>query len=166
MNIINNGSLTTLSGLENINPGSIIDLNINNNPLLSECDIMSICEYLVSPGGSIEIFDNASGCNSQSEIEDDCDNNCLPEGIELETQASIDNFQINYPGCTEIEGDVTIGKWNLNSNITNLADLSLLTAIGGYLDIRLNDNLTSLSGLSNLTSVGGLLSGRQGWEKE
>ncbi len=29
---------------------------------------------------------------------------CLPEGITFTTQAQIDNFQINYPGCTEIEG--------------------------------------------------------------
>jgi hypothetical protein len=30
---------------------------------------------------------------------------CLPEGITFTTQAQIDSFQIDYPGCTEIEGD-------------------------------------------------------------
>ena len=35
-------------------------------------------------------------------------NHCLPEGITFSTQAEIDNFQTNYPGCTEIEGDVVI----------------------------------------------------------
>ena len=34
---------------------------------------------------------------------------CLPEGITFTTQEEIDNFQANYPGCTEIEGDVIIG---------------------------------------------------------
>ena len=34
---------------------------------------------------------------------------CLPEGITFTTQAHIDNFQTNYPNCTEIEGNVTIG---------------------------------------------------------
>ena len=29
---------------------------------------------------------------------------CLPEGITFTTQEQIDNFQTNYPGCTEIEG--------------------------------------------------------------
>jgi hypothetical protein len=48
---------------------------------------------------------------------------CLPEGINFTTQAQIDNFQTNYPGCTEIEGDVLI----LGSNITNLTGLSVLT---------------------------------------
>ena len=36
-------------------------------------------------------------------------NYCLPEGITFTTQEQIDNFQTNYPGCTEIEGDVYIG---------------------------------------------------------
>ncbi len=35
---------------------------------------------------------------------------CLPEGIAFETQEQIDNFQTNYPECTEIEGDV-INQW-------------------------------------------------------
>ncbi len=31
---------------------------------------------------------------------------CLPDGITFETQAQIDSFQVNYPGCTEVEGNV------------------------------------------------------------
>lgn len=156
--ITDNDLLTDLSPLENIDPNSITDLSIYNNPQLSDCDIQSICGYLVSPAGSVDIHDNAPGCNSQGEVEDDCENNCLPEGIEFETQASIDNFQSNYPGCTEIEGDVTIGKFMNSSNITNVDGLSVMTAIGGFLDFRLNNYLTSIVGLSNLNSVGGLLS--------
>ena len=41
---------------------------------------------------------------------------CLPDGITFETQAQVDSFQINHPGCFEIEGDVTIS----GDNITNL----------------------------------------------
>jgi len=144
--------------LQNINPNSITDLGIYSNSILSECDVQSICAYLVNPGGTIEIYDNASGCNTQQQVEDDCEDNCLPEGIEFETQAEIDNFQTNYPGCTEIEGDVTIGMFMISSNITNLDGLNVITAIGGYLDIRLNDNLINLNGLANLTTVGGLAS--------
>ncbi|MCB2220260.1 MAG: T9SS type A sorting domain-containing protein [Bacteroidetes bacterium] len=83
---------------------------------------------------------------------------CLPEGIDFETQNDIDNFQANYPGCTEIEGNVTIGKFMTPSNITNLNGLNVLISVWGFLDIRLNDNLASLSGLDNLISVGGLFS--------
>jgi hypothetical protein len=76
---------------------------------------------------------------------------CLPEGIIFSTQEQIDNFQTNYPGCTEIEGDVTI----FGNDITNLNGLSVLTFIGGDIDILSNAVLTSMNGLNNLTSAGG-----------
>jgi hypothetical protein len=73
---------------------------------------------------------------------------CLPEGITFTTQAQIDNFQVNYPGCTEIEGDVEIS----GDDITNLEGLNVVTSIGGGLWINDNDALLSLSGLDNLES--------------
>ena len=76
---------------------------------------------------------------------------CLPEGITFNTQAQIDNFQINHPNCTEIEGDVEIS----GDDITNLNGLNVLTSIGGWLYVMENDFLTSLTGLDNLTSIGG-----------
>jgi hypothetical protein len=81
---------------------------------------------------------------------------CFPEGFWFETQGQIDNFQTNYPGCTEIEGSVTIYDY-YSGNITNLAGLSVLTSIGSYLEIGGNSSLTTLTGLDNLTSVGGSL---------
>jgi len=78
---------------------------------------------------------------------------CLPEGIYFDNQDVIDNFQINYPNCTEIEGFVTI--WDDDGIVTNLNGLSVLTSIGGTLAIWGAHHLTNLSGLNNLTSVGG-----------
>lgn len=75
---------------------------------------------------------------------------CLPDGITFSTQTQIDSFQINYPGCTEIEGYVSIS----GNDITNLNGLNNLVSIAGYLDISYNDNLNNLEGLNNLTSVG------------
>lgn len=40
---------------------------------MSECAVQSICDYLISPGGSIEISNNASGCNSKDEVEEACE---------------------------------------------------------------------------------------------
>ncbi len=34
---------------------------------------------------------------------------CLPDGVILRNQSEVDNFPVNNPDCTEIEGDVTIG---------------------------------------------------------
>ena len=70
--ITSNESLTSLSGLENIDPSSLANLKITENEQLSECDILSICSYLAIPAGSVEINDNASGCNSPEEVEEHC----------------------------------------------------------------------------------------------
>jgi len=80
-------------------------------------------------------------------------NSCLPQGITFSTQEQIDNFQINHPNCTEIEGDVEID----GIDITNLNGLSVLTSIGGELLIHTDYALTSLFGLENLASIGGEL---------
>jgi len=68
-----NNTLTSLSGLDNIDANSITDLTISWNNNLSTCEVQSVCDYLISPTGSIEIHDNATGCNSQQEVEDACD---------------------------------------------------------------------------------------------
>jgi len=77
---------------------------------------------------------------------------CLPEHITFETQGSIDSFAINYPGCTEIEGAVSIGY-----GVTNMQGLSSVTYIGGDLRFYNNDNLESFRGLENLVEIGGEL---------
>jgi len=52
---------------------------------------------------------------------------CLYNGITFSTQAEIDSFQINYPNCTEIQGDVEIS----GNVITNLNGLNVLTTFLG-----------------------------------
>jgi hypothetical protein len=86
---------------------------------------------------------------------------CLPLGYHFTSQELIDNFQVYHPGCTEIEGSVTIGG-SSSSDITNLDGLSVLKSIGGILLIGSpvgdgNPLLTSLSGLHNLTHISGIL---------
>ena len=79
---------------------------------------------------------------------------CLPDGIVFHTQEDIDDFQTNYPGCTAIEGQVTIGDAG-NDVITDLSGLNVLTSIGGGLRIYLCDSLDNLLGLDNIDSIGG-----------
>jgi len=150
--ITDNPMLENIEALAYISLAIYYDLYIINNPTLSQCDIDNICDYLINPSGTVEIYDNAIGCNSPEEVEEACEVlSCLPEGITFTTQAQIDNFQINHPNCTEIEGDVTIQ----GDEITNLNGLSVLTSIGGDLSIYQDYALTSLFGLENLASIGG-----------
>ena len=83
---------------------------------------------------------------------------CLPDGITFTTQAQIDNFQINFPNCTEIEGDVYI--WG--DDIINVDGLNILTSIGGNLGIGFDEGggsgnpiLNSLEGFGNLITIEG-----------
>jgi hypothetical protein len=86
--IYDNSSLTDLTGLQNVNSGSIDSLYIIGNSLLTICDARSICDYLASPNGTIEIHDNATGCDSQEEVEEACLNG-FDEVTYLASQISI-----------------------------------------------------------------------------
>src|SRR5690606_10972049 len=77
---------------------------------------------------------------------------CPTGDINLNSQAQVDAFGVNYPNCTEISGGLFI-----YGNITDLSPLSNLTSIGGHLQISDTYTLTNLDGLSNLTSIGGYL---------
>lgn len=73
--ITNNPSLQSIQGLENIDPTSIDILSIGGHPLLSYCAIQSICERITDPNNpaTVSICCNATGCNSEQEVEALCD---------------------------------------------------------------------------------------------
>ena len=93
LNIRFNNSLNSLTGLDNIDASSIMHLYIDDNPLLSTCEVKSICEYLASPNGEISISENASGCNTIEEVEEACESLSVNEfHIALECNASPNPF--------------------------------------------------------------------------
>ena len=78
---------------------------------------------------------------------------CPPGGIDLLSQADVNQFAIDYPNCTMLNGDLKIE----GNSITNLMPLSGLSSVNGNLDIR-ETGLSSLNGLQNLNSIiGGYL---------
>jgi len=153
-----NSSLTNLTGLNNINAASIEDLYIYNNNSLSTCEVERVCNYLAAPNGVVLIENNAPGCNSPNEVAEACELPC-PFDIDFSSQLQIDSFQVTYPGCIEIGGNVTIN----GDDITNLDGLNVLTTIWGDLVIGFsswgggNPLLTTLEGLENITFIGGNL---------
>ena len=80
--------LTTLSGLDNIAAASITSLSIHNNLVLAECAVISICDYLASPTGSVSIYDNAAGCGDEAEVIYACQFVGVP-AVNLESEFSI-----------------------------------------------------------------------------
>jgi hypothetical protein len=73
LSIYHNNVLNSLNGLQNIESGSIENLSIASNEVLSTCEIECICEYLASPNGNIWIHSNAPGCNNPEEVQEACD---------------------------------------------------------------------------------------------
>ncbi|QRR01413.1 CBM96 family carbohydrate-binding protein [Dyadobacter sandarakinus] len=71
----------------------------------------------------------------------------------FQTQAEIDNFSTNYPGCSVLTGNVSI----VSTDITNLDGLRNVTRIAGRLSIDHNPNLVSIAGLSSLEQLDGSL---------
>ena len=75
---------------------------------------------------------------------------CPSGDLTLLTQAEVDAFAVDYPGCTTISGYLTIGP---STNINNLNALGSLTQINQSLSITGNSALTDMSGLNGLVSV-------------
>lgn len=73
---------------------------------------------------------------------------CPTNAISLTTQNEIDNFALNYPGCTNLNVIMSIS----GPTITNLDGLSGIINISNYLFIT-NTNITSLSGLEDVTFI-------------
>ena len=100
LEIENNASLSSLNGLNNIDPESITTLKLISSNNLSYCSVESICSYL-SNGGDNTIEGNATGCSSAEEIIDicnlppTCDITCS-EDISLEIPNGTEGIEVDY----------------------------------------------------------------------
>ena len=74
------------------------------------------------------------------------------QDVLLKTQADVDAFD---PVITMINGDLRIGYTNsLQSDITDLSNLSNIASVDGEVWIFNNDNLINVDGLSSLITIG------------
>ena len=100
LNISENQSLISIEGIRNIDANTITRLTITNNDLLSNCAVTSVCDYLDIDPNVVEIYNNMSGCNSESEVQTACDNLGIDE---IET-VSLNIFPNPTSGKIEISG--------------------------------------------------------------
>ena len=70
--ISNNNKLSSLDGLDKIEDGTITNLVISDNELLSTCDVTSVCNYLSDMTSVVDIRNNSIGCNSSAEVVTAC----------------------------------------------------------------------------------------------
>ena len=148
LGIVGNDVLTSLMGLDNIDAASIDSLRIYNNISLSTCEVQSVCDYLASPGGTIDIYNNAPGCNSQQEVEEACATIAMEE-ITFEDEFSIfpnpakDVLTISSKNGLRIDEIVIynqIGQKVLHAKrLTNSIDVSMLQPGMYMVEIVSND---------------------------
>uniref|UniRef100_UPI0040492C95 hypothetical protein n=1 Tax=Flavobacterium sp. TaxID=239 RepID=UPI0040492C95 len=149
--IQDNPLLEDLDVIQNIDLSNVTMLAIQNNELLSFCHYSNICEYLLYEIGNYSIVNNSDTCETDLDVKDACGSVLCPQGnININSQADLNQFAINYPFCTTIHGNLFIQF----GNITDLSPLQNITTITGRLLIRLT-SLTNLNGLNNLTYIGG-----------
>ena len=156
-------SITSLSGIQNIDPSSIENLRISYVNTLTDCAFPNICEFLENPNGIVDIYHNGYPCNSPVQITNECGVTlpCLPYGnYHFYYQSEIDSFQIDYPGCTDLNGSVFLhGGSGGGGDYTNLDGLSVITSIDSIFSIYGAGLLTSLSGIDSIdgTSISDLV---------
>lgn len=158
ISIDGNAALDDISGIRHIDPNTVTELYIQNNPALSVCDLDNVCSYLQSAKPR-NISGNAGNCLDEPAVIADCARpNCPPGDIFLFSQAEVNAFAASYPNCTVIAGALQIGPYVESSpgDIADLSPLSSITQINGSLYIQNNAVLQNLNGLS-ITDVGGNL---------
>lgn len=105
LKIKGNNVLSTLEGIENINPTSISSITIQENPFLEVCNVESICTFLEERLGPYTIFGNAPRCESAYVVAESC-------GFILDVDTNkFLSFNI-YPNPTE-------GILNFNETLQN-----------------------------------------------
>ena len=69
--ISGNTALNSLIGLQNLDHTILSDVKIDGNTLLSQCEVISICDYLGLNGVAV-VNNNATYCNTTTEILNQC----------------------------------------------------------------------------------------------
>jgi len=154
-----NPVLTDISALQNttFTPLDGYGLTIINNPALAVCNLPNFCTYLANPAGAYprEISGNSAECANVVAVAAACGITlCSPGNVTLTTQAEVDQFAIDYPFCTQINGVLTID----GDDIINLDGLNNIASVTAYMAIQNNALLENVNGLENITTLGTSLS--------
>ncbi|MBF8150342.1 T9SS type A sorting domain-containing protein [Winogradskyella sp. F6397] len=68
-----NDALNDISGLTYLNPNSVYQLRIADNPQLTNCSILSVCNILEETSANAFIGVNGGNCNSNQDVIDYCE---------------------------------------------------------------------------------------------
>jgi hypothetical protein len=123
LRIINNPSLASLSGIDSV---EFTDywIRVIDNPLISACNIPSICNVMADFGGWSFYSGNAPGCNSRDEVYISCG---LSDTDEENEEAVLRLYPNPATDLVTIETDVPLSKAYINDStgrFSGMIDLS------------------------------------------
>jgi len=158
LKILGNEVLNDISAIGNVDniTGTFVGFEIENNPSLSQCDIDYVCQYIDHPDAVFIVSNNAPGCNSMEEIEEQCEILDIPDANFLNTllnhtpviDTNADN-NIQYAEAEDFTGTITAN----NQNISDFTGLEAFINVAGFngagnqiVTLRMDDNtaLTSV----------------------
>lgn len=158
----NNSILESIDDISNIS--NLEFLAIFDNPNLSNCAIESICNYINNPQNIASINNNAIGCSSRTEIQEDCIT-CDSIQIISHPQSQISNLCSQSTFSVQTTGSSPYSyQWfkngiqlsNSNSPIYNTPQLTLADNGNTYYCIISNCNgaFSDTSNIATLTVIG------------
>ena len=128
-------NLYSLVGLNNIDLSSVINVHITNNPQLSFCAIVPICEAISNPDTDVNVHSNSVGCENIFQIEYEC-------GIVDIIDPLFKTAILNHSPVIDTDGDGEIQYTEAESFI-------------GTLEVS-NKNISSFGGLEAFINITGL----------
>ena len=102
-------SLEGIDSLKYIGGG----IYIAKNKKLITCAVQPICEFLANPNGTIEIHDNATGCDSEVEVQHAC------WLITIEDENTLQNQFTFYPNPVTANAKLS-GEFTLSEEVNIL----------------------------------------------
>jgi surface protein len=122
--------LTSLSSIENIDISNMSSLSISNSPNLSICGVSNICDYVSVPGNTVNISNNAPGCNSLNDVRTACSpfDEMVPfittwktdnPGASNSTSVTIPTTGTGYSYDVDWENDGVYDDFGVTGNITH-----------------------------------------------
>ncbi|MDF1695205.1 MAG: leucine-rich repeat protein [Saprospiraceae bacterium] len=94
--INDNASLNSISAIGNADFSSVVELEIQGNPMLGVCGYPSICNYISDQNNAAVIGGNSLGCNGLIELEKDCQDVLFIFEVEESTTNLLGSTTTNY----------------------------------------------------------------------
>ena len=154
-----NNNLTSINALSGASINTITELNISNNPNLSLCQELNVCNYLFG-GGTYNIQNNGLGCNDFNQLIESCNlrwKNLIKGSLKFDFEN--DGCGVNDLAMDNVMVKATSGA-NVYSTFTNSnGEYRMFVPPGNYVvqstSNLSNYTLTPLSAVASFPGVGG-----------